>query len=202
MLGSTWRVESLGEDPFAQPVRPTILAALFHEDVLVSATVFRDSGVRVPISRSRDGEHITAVVRHLGLGEPPRGSSSRGGSAALRGIVRAVRDTGIVAVLVDGPRGPAREPKVGVVAAARLSGEPVLPVVLVARPRIRFASWDRTQLPLPFARIVVGWGERLPVPRHADEDEEEQARLELGRRLRDLREAARAHLRGGRRDES
>lgn len=195
-LGATWRVEVTGDDPFARPVRPPILAAIWHEDVLVAATLFRDTGAVVPVSRSRDGEHITAVMRHLGLGEPPRGSSSRGGSAALRGVVRALRSGDTVAVLIDGPRGPWREAKPGIVAAARLAGEPILPLVVEARPRVRFGSWDRTQLPLPFARLVAGWGDALAVDPAASEAEREALRLELEQRMAKLRDGVRGRLAG------
>lgn len=193
-LAASWRIESLGDDPFAKPVRPPILAAIWHQDVIVAASVFRDSGAVVPVSRSRDGTHISAVMRHLGLGDPTRGSSSRGGTRALRGLVRAIRAGGAVAMMIDGPKGPPRVAKPGILAAARLSGEPVLPVALVARPRIRFRSWDRTQLPLPFARMVIGWGQLLPVAREASEQDEEAARLELETRLTRLRDAAWARL--------
>jgi lysophospholipid acyltransferase (LPLAT)-like uncharacterized protein len=193
-LGATWRFEDMGRSPFATSPPAPILAALWHEDILVSVVAFRDRGARTSVSRSRDGENIAAVLRYLGFGEAIRGSSSRGASSSLRGLVRVVREGGEVSVLVDGPRGPARVAKVGVVAAARLSGQPILPVVLVARPCLRFRSWDRTQLPLPFARIVVGWGECIPVP--ADTSDEEQAGIAraLDLAMSRLREAAEARL--------
>jgi lysophospholipid acyltransferase (LPLAT)-like uncharacterized protein len=193
-LGATWRVESVGENPFDRTPRSPILAALWHEDMLVSVVVFRDRGGRITVSRSRDGEHISAVLLHLGFGEPVRGSSSRGGTSALRALVRAVQEGAPVAFLVDGPRGPARVSKLGVVAAARLSGEPIIPVAMVSRPCLRFRSWDRTQLPLPFARIVVGWGERIPVAAGASDAEQEEIRLVLDRELARVRDLARARL--------
>lgn len=199
VLAATWRVERIGEDPFEEHVKSPLLGALWHEDVLASAGLFRDSGAVVPVSRSRDGENITAVMRHLGLGDPPRGSSSRGGSVALRSVVRALRADGIVALLVDGPRGPRREAKPGIVAAARLSGVPIRPIAVVARPRIRFGSWDRTQLPLPFARVVLAFGTGLPVPRECSGHEQETLRAELARRLASLRAAAHARLEAGHR---
>jgi hypothetical protein len=194
-LGATWRIETLGEDPFARTPPGRLLAALWHEDILVTAVVFRDRGGRTPVSRSRDGEHIAAVLRHLGFRDALRGSSSRGASAALRGVVRAVEDGEPVALMVDGPRGPARVAKIGVVAAARLSGEPLRPVALVARPCIRFGSWDRMQLPLPFARVVVGFGEPIRVERGASDEEQEAVCRELDRKLGELRESATRHMR-------
>lgn len=194
ILGATWRVEVVGRDPFERPAGDPILAAMWHQDVLVAVTLYRDKGGVVPVSRSRDGENITAVLRRLGFGAVPRGSSSRGGSGALRSIVRWLEAGRPVAILVDGPRGPAGVPQPGIVAAARISGQPVLPVGLAARPRIRFGSWDRTQLPLPFARVVVVYGEPMPVEKDPRNELEEAALEELARRLEAARASAEARL--------
>lgn len=199
LLGASWRVEVVGGDPFDRPEGSPILAAMWHADVLVAVTLYRDRGGVVPVSRSRDGENITAVLRHLGFGEIPRGSSardgsSRGGTAALRSVVRCLGTGRPVAILVDGPRGPAGVPQPGIIAAARISGQPILPVGFAARPRIRFASWDRTQLPLPFARVVVAYGEEMPVAKDPTNELEEAALEDLARRLQRAQEAAQARL--------
>ena len=193
-LAMTWRLEFIGGDPYVRPEGQPVLAAFWHQDVIVSATVYRDMAAEVPVSRSRDGEHISAVLRHLGYGDPPRGSSSRGGSGALRAIVRRLKAGCIVGFLVDGPRGPARVPKAGIIAAARISGQPILPIALVAHPRILFRSWDRTQLPLPFARVVVVYGEPMPVEKDPENEREEAALKELAGRLEAVRETAEARL--------
>jgi lysophospholipid acyltransferase (LPLAT)-like uncharacterized protein len=181
-LAATWRVEVRGEDPFAAPARP-LLFALWHESALCAAGTHSDRGVHVAVSQSRDGEHIAAVLARLGFGESPRGSSSRGGAEALRAVLRLLRAGGAVAILVDGPRGPARVAKAGIVAAARLARVPILPVTITARPSLRFASWDRMRLPLPFARVIVHYSEPLSIARDLSETEAEAARRELEARL-------------------
>jgi lysophospholipid acyltransferase (LPLAT)-like uncharacterized protein len=185
LLASTWRVEVRGRehDPFAAGAARPVLAALWHQGALCAAGVYRDRGIHVAVSQSRDGEHIAAVLAKLGFGESPRGSSSRGGAEALRGALRELRDGEVVAVLVDGPRGPAQVAKAGIVVAARLARVPILPVRIEVRASLRFASWDRMHLPLPFARLVLDYGEPLPVARDASEAEAEAARCELEARL-------------------
>jgi len=182
-LASTWRVEIRGDDPFAPGAARPVLAALWHESALCAAGLYRDHGVHVAVSRSRDGEHIAAVLAKLGFGESLRGSSSRGGAEALRGVLRALDDGAVVAVLVDGPRGPAHVAKSGVVAAAKLAGVPILPVMIAARPCLRFASWDRMKLPLPFARVCLDYADRMRVAREASDAEVEATRAELEARL-------------------
>jgi lysophospholipid acyltransferase (LPLAT)-like uncharacterized protein len=199
LLGRTWRVEVAGGDPRETEPDSAQLAALFHESMLPCAWLYRDRGYRVAVSRSRDGERIRSVLIALGYGEPARGSSSRGGSAALRGLIRHLEAGTTVAVLVDGPRGPARRAKPGIVSLARLAGRPIQPVAFAARPAVRLGSWDRSLLPLPFARIVVAYGEPLGVRPDAvhGEDEEEALARELDARLAALHEEAEARLAAG-----
>lgn len=166
-LGSTWRVTSEGPNPFGSS--DPFVGAVWHQGMLVAAHQFRGRGVAVPVSQSRDGDLIDAVLRRLGFAESPRGSSSRGGGALLRSMIRLVRNGTVVAVLPDGPRGPARQAKQGVVALAGATGAGLIPVGVAARPAIRFGSWDRALLPLPFARLHCRFGEPLRVPKRSED---------------------------------
>jgi lysophospholipid acyltransferase (LPLAT)-like uncharacterized protein len=194
-VARTWRVETRGPDPFAEGYARNFLGATWHRNLLMAAGIFRDTGVHVAVSSSRDGEHITAVMAHLGLGRAIRGSSTRSGVTALRGMLRVARDDGALGILPDGPKGPARLVKPGAIAVARLSGRPVLPISISARPCLRFGSWDRMLLPLPFARVVCHFGESVAIERDADPEKREAARLELEAKLEQLTRAADAALR-------
>lgn len=154
-MARTWRTRVEGPDPFGGG---PVVVALWHRGLFVALGGVRRRGLCAPVSRSRDGDWICAVLRHLGFAESPRGSTSRGGSALLRALVRAVRAGFSVVMLPDGPRGPAGEAQAGAVALAQLTGARLVPVGLAARPAWRFGSWDGTLLPLPFARVRVCFG--------------------------------------------
>jgi lysophospholipid acyltransferase (LPLAT)-like uncharacterized protein len=176
-LGATWRVETIGIDPRrAAPGGPPQMAALFHESMVPCAWLYRDRGYTVAVSRSRDGDLIRAALMSLGYADPPRGSSSRGASSVLRGLIRCLAEGTTTAVLVDGPRGPARVAKTGVIHLARLSGRPVQPVAFSARPAMRLSSWDQSLLPLPFARVVVAYGDPIEIQDSPDLDDAEAQR--------------------------
>jgi lysophospholipid acyltransferase (LPLAT)-like uncharacterized protein len=175
-LGATWRISTEGPDPF-QRAGP-LVGALWHQGLLVAAYRWRGRGVAVPVSQSRDGELIAAVLRRLGFAESPRGSSSRGASALLRSMIRASRAGSPVAVLPDGPRGPARTAKPGVLALASAAGAALVPVGVAARPCLHFGSWDRALLPLPFARVRCVYGTPLFVPKRTGDLEVWRKRLE------------------------
>lgn len=186
LLGRSWRIRIEGPDPFARADSSALLGATWHRNILIGAAVYRDLGYTVPISRSRDGDLIAAVVVRLGWAPPPRGSSSRGAAAVLRETIRRIHEGATVAVLCDGPRGPARKAKLGAVSAAGATGCPVTPLVCSARPCFRFPSWDGTLLPWPFARVVVRWGDPISVPGEFADGEHERANQRLEGCLNEL----------------
>jgi lysophospholipid acyltransferase (LPLAT)-like uncharacterized protein len=165
LLGATWRMRTVGEDPFPQP-EPLVITT-WHRGLLIAGYHFRGRGLIVPVSQSRDGDLASSVLQHLGFDASLRGSSSRGATSLLRSLIRRARAGEPVAILPDGPRGPAGEAKPGVIAVARASGARLVPVGVSASPAKQFGSWDRAILPLPFARVTCSYGEPIRVPKKA-----------------------------------
>jgi lysophospholipid acyltransferase (LPLAT)-like uncharacterized protein len=188
-LAATWRIRFEGPNPFASPSPRPQLGALWHRNVLAAAGIFRGSGIHVPVSLSRDGEHIATLLPHLGLAVPPRGSSNRGAVGLLRSMARLVECGETIAIPTDGPLGPAGVSKPGVISLARLTRQPIVPVAISARPCLRFGSWDRMLLPLPFARVVCRYGEAMPVEGASSRERREALRAALDTRLEEMTEA-------------
>ncbi len=153
---------------------------------------FGSRHVTMMISRSRDGEYAARTAAWLGFRDV-RGSSTRGGSEALREIISRMRRGEIGGMLADGPRGPARVAKMGSVIMAREAGVPMIPVLWGADRCCMFNSWDRYMVPKPFARVVILYEEPIWVPRQAEGEELERLRrlleteLNRGSRWCDLR---------------
>jgi lysophospholipid acyltransferase (LPLAT)-like uncharacterized protein len=135
------------------------------------------------ISASRDGGLLTQVFEYFDI-EPVRGSSSRRGPQALLEMVSLGERGYDLAITPDGPRGPCYKVQEGVISTAQLTGLPIVPVSYHLNWKIRFNSWDRFQLPLPFARCEVVVGRVLRVPREASEAEREELRQQLEAELR------------------
>lgn len=139
-----------------------ILFALWHGRMFLSIQAHRKEGIVTMASRSKDGEIIAGWLERNGY-EVVRGSSTRGGSEALRDMVRRVRSGKTAALTVDGPTGPPRVVQPGIVHLARLTGGWILPITFSSdRPRF-LASWDRYLTPLPFSRNVVLYGEPFAI---------------------------------------
>jgi len=156
ILGTTWRIEINGAEKM--PVHGAAIYPIWHGHLLVHAYAFRDRGINVLVSRSRDGELIARALKKLGYGVV-RGSSSRGGTKAILQMSDIIAGGGQVAITPDGPRGPAYRIKDGVVYLAKNTGAPVFPTtVTFAKPTIRLNSWDRFMIPLPFAKVKIAVG--------------------------------------------
>lgn len=169
------------------------IGAMWHEDIGFFGDFFRGTRFTVLASRSRDGEIAARVAHHLGL-RTVRGSSWRGGEEALEEMIDLARRGECVGFVADGPRGPAHVAKVGPVIAAKLSGRPIVPMACAMRGAIRLPSWDRTRIPLPFARIAARAGEPIAVPRDASRAECGRIRQQLQDELLRLGELAAAEL--------
>lgn len=135
-----------------------VLFAFWHRHQLMLLYVHRGRGVRVLVSRSRDGEFVARALHRLGF-RTARGSSSRGGGAAFRNLWESVGRGETVAFTPDGPRGPRRSVQPGVVALAVRAGVPVVPVAWAGSRVKELNSWDRFLVPLPFGRYAVVYGD-------------------------------------------
>lgn len=168
LLRATVRMRFYRDEPvraFEREGRNFILA-FWHRHLLLMRYAYRGPRMSVLVSRSRDGELIARVMERLGI-STSRGSTSRGGAAGLRDLLRRARGGWDLAVTPDGPRGPLREVQPGIVLAAAASGLPVIPVAIAASRRRELDSWDRMLVPLPGSQVHVVYGEPIEVPRDA-----------------------------------
>ena len=115
-----------------------------------------------------------------------KGSTTRGGAKALRELRRVLEEGYDIGLTVDGPKGPRGQVQQGATELSRLASCAVVPISNTARGRKLFGSWDRFQVPAPFARVIVEYGEPLRVPDGAGAGEREDMRAELERRLGEL----------------
>ncbi len=145
--------------------------------------------MHVLISRHRDGILISKVISHFGEATIA-GSSSKGGSAAVKEIMRALKKGDNISITPDGPRGPVQVAQMGIVTVAKLTGRCVLPVTFSASRHKRLTSWDRFMIALPFGKIAFCVGAPILVSRDADDHAQEQARLEIEQAMNRLVETA------------
>lgn len=167
--------------------RPVVLA-FWHGRAIMLPFMFhgrlsRGDNIWIMNSAHRDGEIITQALGRFGV-LSTRGSSSRGAIGGTLGLARKLRDGKDVALIPDGPRGPALQAKAGAVELAATGGAPICPLSFSASRFIRLGGWDRMMLPLPGSRVVCVVGEPIEVPRgRLGRDQREVLRAELQQRL-------------------
>ncbi len=191
-LGRTLRWKTLGTEHLDQVVQAghQPIMAFWHGRILPATYYYRRRGIVVITSENFDGEWIAGIIERFGYGTA-RGSSSRGGLRALLQLTRDMAAGHPAGFTVDGPRGPAWVAQPGAVWLAKATGNPVVPFHLEASRHWTLGSWDRTQIPKPFATVAIAMGEPLYVPGDADTDALEAARQALEQRLLDLEPRAR-----------
>jgi hypothetical protein len=164
LLASSWRIRTEHEErwrPLYQARRPHVFL-LWHEVLLPLLWHHRRQDIAIVVSENRDGQYLADFALALGY-RAVRGSSSRGAARALLGAVRELQSGRAVAFTPDGPRGPRRELKPGVVAAAQRGGGVIVPIHARADRAWRLDSWDRFLIPKPAARITVTYGRPFEV---------------------------------------
>lgn len=176
-----------GEIPqqFLDADKPIIMC-LWHGRFLLMPYAFQSAKpTHMLISSHSDGQLISKVVQHFGIGTI-EGSTNRGGVAALKTMVKTLRAGESIGITPDGPRGPRMRASNGVVSLAKLSGFPVLPISCATSRRKVLGSWDRFLVCLPFGRGVYVWGDPIYIPRDASDVEQETYRRRIEGTLNDL----------------
>ena len=166
-----WTLE--GAEQFAsRGTSDSTIFAFWHEHLpLMPALVmlarklpgYSPPPIHAMVSMHNDGRLIGAVIRQLGIGQV-LGSTSRGGAAGVRRVLRLLKQGAIIGITPDGPRGPRRVAANGVAQLAGVAGVPVLPCAARTSRRIVLNTWDRMSIPLPFGRGVVVCGPAVMVP--------------------------------------
>ena len=163
--------------------------ALWHGHALGLALFAMDREIVVLVSRYRDGEIAARILHELGF-KTVRGSSEeglkkeqKGGRRAVLELIELLRKGKNIAITVDGPKGPPRHVKEGVVYLSQKTGAPILPVAVKFESYWELNTWDRLIIPKPFTRGEVIIGKEMLV---SPEEELELARKKLERVLNEL----------------
>jgi len=124
----------------------------------------------IMISQSRDGEFISKVVQHIGW-IPVRGSCSRGGKEALQVMVQGVIENHIGGHIVDGPTGPPRVIKPGLISLARRTDAVICPGIVSYENTWIMNSWDHFMIPKPFSKVLFRFGSIFSMPEIMSDDQ-------------------------------
>ena len=189
LVGATSHIQRVDDPDYVacSRERKPLIFALWHNTQVFLAYAHRGENASVMVSQSKDGEYIAQIMKRLKL-RAVRGSTSRGGGAALREMIHRLEEGGRVGFTPDGPKGPLQTVHGGVVEAARATGRPIVPTSISSRRKIVFKkSWDQFFVPLPFTHIAVAHGKPLFI---ADDLPLEEAKTLIREELNRIRDRA------------
>ena len=157
--------------------------------MLACAWTWKDHPFRMLLSAHRDGRLIGTIVAHFGITSID-GSTQRGGTQALRELIKALRKGETIGITPDGPRGPGQVASLGVITLAKLAQVDMIPITFSTSRHKRLNTWDRFHLALPFGRGVFAWGKPISPPLSGDEAEMERVRHQLETQMTELQNRA------------
>ncbi len=188
----TVRMEIRGRE-FAKEY-PGAAVATWHGRMLGGAFGGRELCIASMASESPDGEVAARAFEAMGV-KIVRGSSTRGGQRALFQLFHLVEQGEVcrAGLTVDGPKGPARQVKPGIIALARRFRVPIMPISFSSRPYWMLHSWDRMVLAPPFSRMILAAGPPVFV---TEDLSDEEVAIEVGRAIDRLTEELDRELHG------
>jgi len=193
----TWRVECIEPESLkrAKQNGERLIFAHWHGDELKIVPLVTRYKIATMTSTSKDGALIDFSIRKLG-GATSRGSSTRGGIGALKGLIRLIGEGYRASMAVDGPKGPLHKVKPGVFELSRLAKARIVPVGAATDRAILFKkSWNKAELPKPFAKIVVWFGEPFEIITKDESPKDESLAFRLEGEISKACQQAVQHLR-------
>ncbi len=168
------------------PKKPCIFA-LWHAHQCGLYSIVDREKTNVMVSRSSDGNIVAYATELLGI-KTVRGSKTRGGMRASLELIDRLKNGEYGAITIDGPTGPKRIVKKGIIEIARIAGVPIVPMAWYSPDFgfLKFKTWDEFRFPMLWIKTVNLYGEPIYVPSDVSEDDVEFYRKKVEDELNSL----------------
>lgn len=183
------------------PKDKPVIFALWHAHQCALYANEDRGNLNVMISKSNDGSIIAAATEEMGI-KVIRGSHKRAGAGATLTMIEKLEQGENAAITIDGPRGPNRVVKDGIINIAKLAQVPIVPMVWYSPSKwlLKFKTWDEFRFPVLGVKTIALYGEPMYVPSDCSKEELELHRQKLETALNDLYKQAKENFREYRED--
>ncbi|MBH71767.1 MAG: hypothetical protein CMI97_04770 [Pelagibacteraceae bacterium] len=131
----------------------------------------KEKKINMLISEHPDGQLISKTVKYFGI-NTIHGSTSKGGTKAIRNIIESLKSGQSVGITPDGPRGPKMKINSAIIKIASLTGFKILPLSCSVKNKFFLKSWDKFLVALPFGKGCFAWGEPLKIKKKITKEED------------------------------
>ncbi len=158
---SAWHIEGFEHVQKLKNNDEPFIVAFWHNRLLLTCYAWPHwHPFHMLISSHKDGQLIARTVNHFGIHVIP-GSKTRGGTGALKKMIRLLKQGHTIGITPDGPRGPAFHISEGTLALAKLAKAKIIPLAYAAQNQRKLGTWDQFVFPFPFSKGVFKWGKPL-----------------------------------------
>ncbi|MFP6676725.1 MAG: lysophospholipid acyltransferase family protein [Pirellulaceae bacterium] len=176
-------------DPAHREFQGPAIFLFWHEYIPFLFYLRGNCNIAMLLSRHQDAEWLSRAARHMGF-STVRGSSSRGGTRALRELTERTRGQTNLAITPDGPRGPRRRLAPGAIYLSSKLGIPLVAIGLGYDAPHRMPTWDRFAVPRVGSRARVIVSPPVQIPSDLDRSGTEHYRQQVEDLLNHLSDAA------------
>ena len=149
----------------------------------------KEKKINVLISTHSDGQLLSKTVKHFNI-ETITGSSSKGGSEAIRNIIKSLKSGISIGMTPDGPRGPRMKVNSAIIKIASLTGHKIVPLSYSVKKKFFLNSWDKFLVALPFGKGCFVWGKPIEVKKNISSNEDSKLSNKLEKILLKLTKEA------------
>jgi lysophospholipid acyltransferase (LPLAT)-like uncharacterized protein len=131
---------------------------MWHNNLAIAPYAFRDhKNLHSLVSPHSDGKIIAIILRLFGY-KIIEGSTNKNSMSAVKEIMHHLKTGDNIAITPDGPRGPLYKVNSNIAKIAEKTQSKIIPINVSVDKCIRFNSWDKLALPLPFGNGIVTLG--------------------------------------------
>lgn len=183
-VAKTLRLETINTEFYIEAKKrgENFIFAFWHNNFFIMPFIYNKylPGAKISAltSRSRDGEYISRVLEKFNFCIV-RGSSTRGGSEAIRLMAQELKNKKDIAITPDGPRGPRHEIQSGVITLSQISGCPIVPIGYTVEKKKVLHTWDKFVIPKPFSKGKLVLGDPIFIPKDANQHQKDALKNQL-----------------------
>jgi len=169
---STNKYDVRGRDNYLDTIKKnqSVIISVWHGQLLSILYDLRNENVNAVAGTHADAELISRIAISWGW-NMIRGSSKERGDTAYKSMIRCLQDPGtILFITPDGPTGPPKIPKLGVIRAAQATQSAIIPTSVFSSKRWGFTNWDTFYLEKPFGKIYIEYGKPILFDKNSDQE--------------------------------
>ena len=136
----------------------SVILCVWHSRLLSVVHDLKNEKVSALAGTHKDADIISKIAAFWGW-NMIRGSSKERGDTAYRKIFKLLKKKQrILFITPDGPTGPPKVPKLGIIRASQKTNTKIIPIGVHSTRNWGFTNWDTFFLEKPFGKVFIEYG--------------------------------------------